>query len=93
MTASCRTSGNPIKAASIAAAALSLSLATAGTGDVLTGVVAAMLAADLPPWEAAAAAVWLHAEAGREAARRQGGPDGVIASDVITALPAARGAG
>ncbi|MFI5037803.1 MAG: hypothetical protein ACHP93_04930, partial [Solirubrobacterales bacterium] len=40
--------------------------------------------------EAAGAAVWLHAAAGREAARRQGGADGVIASDVIAALPAVR---
>jgi hypothetical protein len=34
--------------------------------------------------------VWLHAEAGREAARRVGAVEGVIASDVIAALPAAR---
>ena len=66
-------------------------LATAGTGDVLTGVVAALLAPGLDPFLAAAAAVCLHARAGREAARRQGGPEGVIASDVIAALPACRG--
>ena len=65
-------------------------LATAGTGDVLTGVVAALLAQGLDPFTAAAAAVWLHAAAGREAARRHGAPEGVIASDVIEALPAAR---
>jgi NAD(P)H-hydrate epimerase len=65
-------------------------LATAGTGDVLTGVVAALLAQGLDPFEAASAAVWLHAAAGREAARRQGAPEGVIASDVIEALPAVR---
>jgi hydroxyethylthiazole kinase-like uncharacterized protein yjeF len=65
-------------------------LATAGTGDVLTGVVAALLAQGLGAFEAAAAAVWLHAAAGREAARRQGAPEGVIASDVIEALPAVR---
>ena len=65
-------------------------LATAGTGDVLTGVVAALLAQGLGAFEAAGAAVWLHAAAGREAARRQGGVDGVIASDVIAALPAVR---
>jgi hypothetical protein len=34
--------------------------------------------------------VWLHAQAGREAARRLGVVEGVIASDVIEALPAAR---
>jgi NAD(P)H-hydrate epimerase len=68
-------------------------LATAGTGDVLTGVVAALLASGLDPFTAASAAVWLHAQAGREAARRRGAPEGVIASDVIAALPAARGGG
>jgi hydroxyethylthiazole kinase-like uncharacterized protein yjeF len=66
-------------------------LATAGTGDVLTGVIAALLAQGLGAFAAAAAAVWLHAAAGREAARRQGGADGVIASDVIAALPVVRG--
>jgi hydroxyethylthiazole kinase-like uncharacterized protein yjeF len=65
-------------------------LATAGTGDVLTGVIAALLAVDLDHFTAAAAGVWLHAEAGREAARRQGANEGVVASDVIAALPAVR---
>jgi NAD(P)H-hydrate epimerase len=65
-------------------------LATAGTGDVLTGVIAALLAAGLDPFTAAAAGVSLHAQAGREAARRQGAAEGVVASDVIAALPAAR---
>jgi ADP-dependent NAD(P)H-hydrate dehydratase / NAD(P)H-hydrate epimerase len=65
-------------------------LATAGTGDVLTGTVAALLAQELDAFTAAAAAVWLHAQAGRRAARRVGTADAVIASDVIAALPAAR---
>jgi NAD(P)H-hydrate epimerase len=69
----------------------SSALATAGTGDVLTGVVSALLAQGLDPFPAAAAGVWLHAEAGREAARRQGSSEGVVASDVIAALPAVRG--
>jgi NAD(P)H-hydrate epimerase len=66
-------------------------LATAGTGDALTGVIAALLAAGLAPFAAAAAGTLLHAEAGREAARRVGAAEGVIASDVIAALPAVRG--
>jgi ADP-dependent NAD(P)H-hydrate dehydratase / NAD(P)H-hydrate epimerase len=63
-------------------------LATAGTGDVLSGVCASMLAKALPPAHATCAAVHLHVRAGRLAAEPHG-PDGVIASDVIAALPAA----
>jgi ADP-dependent NAD(P)H-hydrate dehydratase / NAD(P)H-hydrate epimerase len=66
-------------------------LATAGTGDVLSGVIGALLAQRLDAFLAASAGVWLHAAAGREAARRQGAAEGVIASDVIGALPAVRG--
>ncbi len=65
-------------------------LATAGTGDVLCGVIAALLAQGLPSFAAACAGVLLHAEAGRLAARALGAPEGVIASDVIAWLPAAR---
>jgi NAD(P)H-hydrate epimerase len=62
-------------------------LATAGTGDVLSGVLAAFLARGMAPFDAACAAVFAHAEAGRRAAALLGGPDGVIASDVVDALP------
>jgi NAD(P)H-hydrate epimerase len=64
-------------------------LATAGTGDVLAGVIAAMLAKGLAPFDAACAAVRLHARAGVRAAARHGG-EGLIASDVVEALSAVR---
>jgi hydroxyethylthiazole kinase-like uncharacterized protein yjeF len=67
-------------------------LASAGSGDVLCGVIAALLSQGLPPFAAAAAGVLLHVQAGRMAARVQGDAEGVIATDVIAALPAVRGA-
>src|SRR3954463_7386344 len=63
-------------------------LATAGTGDVLSGVIAAMLAKGMPVAQGACAGVYAHLRAGQIAAAPHG-PDGVIASDVIAALPAA----
>jgi NAD(P)H-hydrate epimerase len=63
-------------------------LATAGTGDVLSGVIGAYLAKGLDPFVAACAGVRRHAAAGRVAAAEHG-PDGVIASDVVGALPRA----
>jgi NAD(P)H-hydrate epimerase len=64
-------------------------LATAGTGDVLAGVCAALLARGLDPFEAACAAVHAHSRAGRLAAARTGSAEGVIAGDVVSAMPAA----
>ncbi|HVF79075.1 MAG TPA: NAD(P)H-hydrate dehydratase [Solirubrobacteraceae bacterium] len=61
-------------------------LATAGTGDVLSGVIGAFLAKGMDPFAAACAGVRRHAAAGRVAADERG-IDGVIASDVIAALP------
>ncbi len=62
------------------------SLATAGTGDVLSGVIGAYLAKGMEPFAAACAGVLVHARAGRLAARRIG-DEGVVAGDVIEALP------
>ena len=56
-------------------------LATAGSGDVLAGLAAGLLAQGMPSFEAAAAAVWLHGEAGVEA-----GP-GLIAEDLPEVMP------
>jgi hydroxyethylthiazole kinase-like uncharacterized protein yjeF len=63
-------------------------LATAGTGDVLSGVVGAMLAKGMEPFHAVCAAVHVHLRAGRLAAEPHGA-DAVIASDVIARLAAA----
>ena len=64
-------------------------LATAGTGDVLSGLAAALLARGLEPFAAACAAVHAHQRAGRIAAAGIGLPESVIASDVVEALPVA----
>ena len=63
-------------------------LATAGTGDVLSGVIGALLAKGMAPFHAACAGVYAHVRAGQIAAAPHG-PDGVVASDVIHAIPAA----
>src|SRR5206468_9654580 len=61
-------------------------LATAGTGDVLTGTIAAMLAGGLRPADAAVAGAYLHGLAGRMAtADRDGGPS--AAGAVVERLP------
>jgi NAD(P)H-hydrate epimerase len=59
-------------------------MATGGTGDVLTGVIAALLAQGLSPWDAACAGVALHARAGDLAAGDA--PRGLVASDLFAPL-------
>jgi NAD(P)H-hydrate epimerase len=61
-------------------------MATAGTGDVLTGMLVGLLAQGVPSWEAACAATYLHGAAGDLAARRLG-PAGMIAGDLIEQIP------
>jgi NAD(P)H-hydrate repair Nnr-like enzyme with NAD(P)H-hydrate dehydratase domain len=58
-------------------------LATAGSGDVLGGLLGSLLAAGLPPVRAAVAAAYLHGLAGREASTR----GAVTAADIAAALP------
>lgn len=61
-------------------------MATGGTGDVLTGVIAALLAQKLPPFEAAQLGVYIHGLAG-DIARDHNGEIGLIAGDLVDALP------
>lgn len=60
-------------------------LSTGGTGDVLTGVLTALLAQGYDPVEAAVLGVFAHGQAGDRAAEQRG-PIGMVASDVVDAL-------
>lgn len=61
-------------------------LATGGSGDVLTGIIAGLCARGLPAFEAACWGVWLHGEAGRRLAERLG-PMGFLARELPGELP------
>jgi ADP-dependent NAD(P)H-hydrate dehydratase / NAD(P)H-hydrate epimerase len=58
-------------------------LATAGTGDVLSGICGALLAQHWPVWEAALASVWLHGSAADILVEQGVGPVGLTASELI----------
>jgi ADP-dependent NAD(P)H-hydrate dehydratase len=64
------------------------SLSKAGTGDVLSGIIGALLGQKMDRFDAASAAVWLHGTAGEIAGRRLG-LRSVLARDVIDSLPQA----
>jgi NAD(P)H-hydrate epimerase len=61
-------------------------MATAGTGDVLTGMIASLLAQGLPPADASALGVYIHGYAGDIVADKKG-QQSMVASDIINALP------
>lgn len=63
-------------------------LATAGTGDVLSGVIGGLLAQGLSPWDAASLGVYLHGRAGARVRARLGDA-GAVAPDLIPELPLA----
>ena len=61
-------------------------MATAGTGDVLAGMIAGLLAQGMQPFDAASAAVYLHATAG-ERVSQDIGQAGLLASDLLPQIP------
>jgi len=61
-------------------------LATAGSGDVLSGVCGALLAQGWPAWEAALAAVWLHGRAADDLVEQGVGPIGMTAGELIAPI-------
>ena len=61
-------------------------MAVGGSGDVLAGVITALLGAGLPPLEAAACGAWLHGAAGDRCAAELG-QYGMLPTDMLSALP------
>ncbi len=61
-------------------------LAKGGTGDVLAGMITGLRAQGVPPFEAASAAAWIHAQAGLAAAEQWGNEASVLAGDVILGM-------
>lgn len=65
----------------------STSLAKAGTGDVLSGMIGGLIAQGCSPFEAACCGAWLHGQAGLMASKRIGSHISVMATDIIKAIP------
>ena len=61
-------------------------LASGGTGDVLAGMIAALMAQGLDPYSAAVTGVYVHAAAGRRIAQRLG-DSGLLAGDLLPEIP------
>ncbi|MEQ8673332.1 MAG: NAD(P)H-hydrate dehydratase [Aggregatilineales bacterium] len=61
-------------------------LATAGTGDVLAGLITGLVAQNMDTYQAAVCGGYIHGLAGEIATRHQGNPRSVIASDVLNAI-------
>ena len=64
-------------------------MATAGTGDVLAGIVASLLSQGLAPFDAALLGVYLHGRAGEHVSERLGDA-GLMASDLLPEIPRVR---
>lgn len=64
-------------------------LAKAGTGDVLAGMIAGLMAQGVAPFEAATSGVWLHARAAEGVVKSQGTQYSLLAGDLVNAIPAA----
>lgn len=67
-----------------------VALATAGSGDVLTGLITSLLAQGFTPDVAIPAAVWLHGKAAERLTQRCGGPIGITAGELIDEIRALR---